>query len=376
MNNGAGLQTAPIALIGFDRPDYFRRVLDSLFAQRPVAPDPSRIYLFQDGAINPWSREQKAEPAALAEVRAEFLRRCPEVNLHAAEENLGIAANIRRAERFLFEQLDAPVGLFFEDDLVLAPHYLEMLGRLVQLAESNGRVAYVAAFGDPQRSFAEYESRLIPLYNHWGFALFRRHWRDIDAMLAPYYRLLEGIDYAYRDNERIFDLFADMGLANSGTSQDGMKAVACARLGLARLGTRRAHAEYIGAQGAHMTPKVFRMLGYGQTAVSRKAELIDQSAFDGEVQDIIGFQEKRMRNLYQRLSELRKKFRSRPRSVHDMVLDAEAVRWVYRVMLLREIESEERLAGLVAQRITLETLVREIAASEEFQSRILKHPRT
>jgi GT2 family glycosyltransferase len=80
----------PIAILSFDRPDYLRAVLKSLFKQ--VSPH-DRIILFQDGAHNTYSGRHKADPIKIDSCVRLFHRYFPRGEVHLSDENLGIAWN-------------------------------------------------------------------------------------------------------------------------------------------------------------------------------------------------------------------------------------------------------------------------------------------
>ncbi|HEU4825046.1 MAG TPA: hypothetical protein VFS85_01120, partial [Dongiaceae bacterium] len=94
--------------------------------QRPGI-DPDRIHLFQDGAVNRYSGVRYADDSAIEACVRLFREVFPRGHVHASVPNIGTCENFLRAERFAFVTLKAPVAYFFEDDLVLSPHYVSAL---------------------------------------------------------------------------------------------------------------------------------------------------------------------------------------------------------------------------------------------------------
>ena len=139
----------PIAILSFNRPDYLVQVLDSLKAQ-PDGLQGREIALFQDGPISPSTGRAQCDPEDCKRNIELFRTRFPHGRVFDSKTNLGIALNIDRAERFVFETLGAEAGMFFEDDMVLSPFYLTVLERLIDLAKADERIGYVAAFGNFQ----------------------------------------------------------------------------------------------------------------------------------------------------------------------------------------------------------------------------------
>ena len=133
--------------MSFDRPDYLREVLESVARQKDCAVIDAGVYLFQDGAVNAASSEQRADPKDINECEKIFKELFPNGQAFVSPVNLGVALNFERAEKFVFEQLDSDAAIFLEDDLVLAPYYMEALNRLIQVALRDQRIGYVAAYG-------------------------------------------------------------------------------------------------------------------------------------------------------------------------------------------------------------------------------------
>ncbi|MEE4317585.1 MAG: class I SAM-dependent methyltransferase [Erythrobacter sp.] len=248
----------PIAVISYNRPDLLERFLASL-KQQTVAVNPSQVALFQDHG-------DPAEADCMAVFRAAF----PEGEVFQSDTNLGVALNIDRAERHVFETLGADVAYFFEDDLILGPHYLEALGQLADFALGEERVSYVAAYGSHRTDAAEQSERsgeLVLMDHKWGFALTRRQWERQKPIIEPYLEIIRQRPYRQRDNAAIKAYYHKLGYAQAGTSQDGAKDVAGAVLGTVKLMSLACFARYEGRDGLHMRPELFDELGYGKTEV-------------------------------------------------------------------------------------------------------------
>jgi hypothetical protein len=263
----------PIAVISFNRPQFLRQVLASLKAQRAGTLAEREIHLFQDGAVNRYSRIRYAYDMDIAASVDIFRNHFPNGTVHQSADNLGVCENYRRAERYLFEERELEVGYFLEDDLVLSPVYIEMMDRLCRWAETRPNVAYFAAYGDYYSGPADIAARrreLITLDHHWGFGLLRRHWRKMRGLLEPYYEIVSGNDYSRRDHRNIYALYTPYELAPRASSQDAAKAFACDRLGLWRVNCVVPFARYIGNVGQHMTPKAFAAIGFDRATVAKE----------------------------------------------------------------------------------------------------------
>ncbi|MFT8244188.1 DUF4214 domain-containing protein [Roseomonas sp. BN140053] len=284
--DGSGLLAPPIAILSFNRPALLQQVLDSLLAQQPAI-DPARLHLFQDGTLRHDGSDPPADREAAAACVARFRAAAPAGTVHLAPRNLGIAWNFDRAERHLFDILDSEIGFFFEDDMLLSPHYLAALEHLSRFALAEERVGYVAAYGDHRASpeaQATGHRQLVRMHHNWGFALTRRHWRRQRPIVEGYLRLLGDAPYAQRPAAAIHDYYASLGLPYHVTSQDGAKQVAGLALGTVRLTCLPSYGHYLGEHGTHYTPDLYAREDFGNTRLFPEApmgfDLPDDAALD------------------------------------------------------------------------------------------------
>lgn len=258
----------PVQILSFDRPQYLAPVLRSLHRQLPQG---APVALFQDGAYNAQSARWKADPARIAACVALFRQIFPWGEVHESPVNLGVAGNYRRAEEHCFRHLNAAQGLFLEDDLVLSRHYLAAIRRLLALAAADRRIAYVSACGNLWAGLWrqwQQRRRVMHMQENWGFAMTRTAWQEEQAFRTGYLRLLDGVDYSRRDNERIFAFYRDHGYEVPITSQDGARWIACLRLGRVRISTVACYGRYIGAQGEHSTQAHYDANGFARTRMA------------------------------------------------------------------------------------------------------------
>jgi hypothetical protein len=253
-----GRRSLYIAVLSFNRPSYLSEVLTSLAPQ--LSPN-DHCYLFQDGGWNPHSRIHRGAESVISECSETFARLIPSGRAFVSTVNLGIAANYRRAEEFLFDVLKAPAALFLEDDLTLSPHYLDVTADLLDIAANQPNIGYVSAYGDFWASLEdqhEREGQLQPMHENWGSALTRESWLKQKPIREMYWALVEHCDYRQRDGKKIWQLYQDLGYKMHYTSQDASRWVACAARDLVRITPRTCHARYIGEFGEHMLSADFR----------------------------------------------------------------------------------------------------------------------
>lgn len=258
-----GVTRVPVVIYSFDRPDYLERLLRGLLAQVQVRPDPARVFLLQDGAVSPRTGFRYGRPLRMRHCVEAFRTLFPEGQVLAAEHNLGIADNILRGQRHVFETLGEELGYFFEDDLEPGPLYLAALEAMRAATEPMAdRVAYFAAYGEHEAPLPGPEVRVMRLGHHWGFGLRRGTWRRIQAFLPAWWEEVRRTDFPGRNRLRLLKVYRDWEVAVDGVAEDAASELACAALGLARLNTDVGFARYIGEHGEHFNPAIFRQLGF------------------------------------------------------------------------------------------------------------------
>ena len=166
------MPTVPIAIISFNRPDLLAILLDSLKDQKHFDLSNQRIALFQDGWMDQENGNSLIDPSISDECIRIFKERFLNGYVFAGATNLGIAFNIDRAERFIFEELGAEAGIFFEDDLELGHFYLSTLQKFIEQALEDERIGYVSAFGNPRLTNANMDAKFVqthPTSSSLGF---------------------------------------------------------------------------------------------------------------------------------------------------------------------------------------------------------------
>ena len=179
--------------------------------------------------------------------------------------------NYERAEQFVFSELNASWGLFFEDDLALQANYIKTLEHLGEKFLKDDRVGYIAAYGDHRKSLELQEQAkrsLINLGHFWGFLLYRRHWEKMRPQLQQFLSIVQERDYRQRNFDgKIRDLIRSWGYKSIVDSQDWVKKVITLSTGTIGINTLVCYAQYIGRLGLHMRSEQFEEMGYANTSV-------------------------------------------------------------------------------------------------------------
>ncbi|QRM35617.1 hypothetical protein [Microvirga sp. VF16] len=269
----------PIGVMSFARPDFLEPVLASLRAQLGVDWSQREIFLFQDGAVNAYSQVRKAEDHLIDQSVELFKKYFPNGHVFRSEANIGVCENFLRAETHFFEVLKADCAYFFEDDMVLAPQYLQVMDRLAAASIESRFVGYFAAYGHLRASLQtqhQNAARIERIDHHWGFGLVRSHWLELHQWLKPYYDLVVGKEYRRRPTPEILAYFRSRGIPLGVSSQDDVKKIGTYMLGRIGINTFPVLGKYIGNRGEHMNEVLFEKLGFQNSVMyDRPVETID-----------------------------------------------------------------------------------------------------
>jgi hypothetical protein len=258
-----GVSRVPIVIFSLDRPDYLERLCRGLLAQVQVRPDPSRVFLMQDGAVSPRSGYRYGDAARMQRCVEVFRDLFPQGEVLPAKDNLGIADNILRGQRHVFVKLDEELGYFFEDDLEPGPLYLAALEAMRLATEPfANRVAYFAAYGSHKAPKSGPAVGVMQLAHHWGVGLRRGPWRRIQRFLVDWWAEIRRVDYRGNNHLRLLQVYRGWDVAFHGVEEDSATSLACASLRMARINTDVSFGRYIGEHGQHFTPGLFRRLGF------------------------------------------------------------------------------------------------------------------
>ena len=131
------MNTAPILLFVYNRPEHVRRCVDSLLANDLAAE--SELFVFSDAA------KDEASKSEVSEVRR-FVRSIDGfrvVHIVERDENWGLARSIIDGVTQTLERYDRVIVL--EDDLVLAPYFLQFMNDALEIYNNEGRVGHIQA---------------------------------------------------------------------------------------------------------------------------------------------------------------------------------------------------------------------------------------
>lgn len=271
-----------ILLLGFNRVDYFQQTLSALEANSAAHECDLHVYL--DGG-------EKARQSELVELVQSSTFENPTFVLR--QENWGIGRHLIDARRTLFDIHAYDRVILLEDDMLLAPSYIQTVMDLSDWSQQFSDVGTVMAY-NINHDAAELQANQLPHVvatnrHFWGYAMTREVWDIIRHIIYDFERkYLSKNTYRDRSHFRIRWMFMRSVMSKkrhirtgknlippecltppfpriprkSPTSQDAITALALWHHGFGRITTRVSRAEYIGVEGFSFSPKLYADFGF------------------------------------------------------------------------------------------------------------------
>ncbi len=172
---------APIVLFVYNRPEHTRRTLAAL-AANPLAAE-SDLVIYADGPETPEHGASVAQAREVARAAAGF----KSAKLIERGANIGLANSIITG----VTEVCANHGraIIVEDDLLVAPGFLEFLNAGLRRYESEPDVMQVSGYSYPAHDGSIPPTFFLPMVSCWGWATWARAWSRFDAAMSLLPRL-------------------------------------------------------------------------------------------------------------------------------------------------------------------------------------------
>lgn len=171
------MTSVPVLLITFNRPEYTRKVLESILAAKP-----EDLYVFQDGARE-GNEDDKRKCAEVKNV-VEETTSGSEVRLHTfcSDKNMGCGRGPMTAISWFFDNVEQ--GVIFEDDCLPNPSFFPYCEELLDKYKDDERVGFIGGCNYGYKTGTN-ESYVFGSGHHqtWGWATWRRTWKLFDYYL-------------------------------------------------------------------------------------------------------------------------------------------------------------------------------------------------
>ena len=164
-------QLAPILLFVYNRPEHLKRCVQSLLNNR-LATD-SDLYIFSD------AQKTEADKLSVNQVRA-FIREIVgfrNVSIIERESNWGLARSIIDGVTAMIDKYGKVIVV--EDDLVVAPFFLQFMNDALMIYEDEPRVGHIQACDFTQDPNLP-DTFLIKWTGSWGWATWQRAWKHFN----------------------------------------------------------------------------------------------------------------------------------------------------------------------------------------------------
>ena len=271
-----------ILLLGFNRVDYFQQTLNALEANKAAHECDLHVYL--DGG----EKARQSELVMLVEASS-----FEDPTFVLRDENWGIGRHLIDARRTLFDDLSYERIILLEDDMLLAPSYIQTVVDLSDWSQQFCDVGTVMAYNinhDSAELQANQMSHIVATNRHfWGYVMTREVWNIIKHIIYDFEaKYLSKNTYRDRSHFRIRWMFMRSIMSRkrnqrsgkrlipnecltppfpriprkSPTSQDAITALALWHHGFGRITTRVSRAEYIGVEGFSFSPQLYADFGF------------------------------------------------------------------------------------------------------------------
>lgn len=162
---------APILLFAYNRPQHLKNTLEAL--KNNVLAAESDLFVYADAP------KTEADNEAVKQVRETIhaISGFKSVNITERAENWGLARNVIDGVTTLVEQYGKVIVL--EDDLVVAPHFLEFMNDALITYQDEPRVGHIQACDFTQDPSLP-DTFLIKFTGSWGWATWQRAWKHFN----------------------------------------------------------------------------------------------------------------------------------------------------------------------------------------------------
>jgi hypothetical protein len=279
-NFSAPTSDTAIALVTWNRPQYFSQVVHGLALNKEIGKLP--VFCFMDKPT------LDVEKATVEAQRRILLDQIPHAIPIIRPINFGCGRNIIDARRQLFDKLHFKRAFIFEDDMIPSYNYLEFVTNMMNWAEENysdvGTVQgwNICGFSQEEK-YRRRRDVTASFTNRWGYLQRKDAWDCVKAEMYTYEKLFLFAQYyhqrPHRSIQHWFQIKTGKTPVNRGdkkfpissnskahwssllksmpTGQDGVSMVLDHVHGWKRLASVVNRGKYIGKIGIHMSPQRF-----------------------------------------------------------------------------------------------------------------------
>ena len=234
------------AIISFNRPRYFRKVIASVYQQNVP------IHVFQDAGITKKDQESVDVCINISQRKRAII--------HPVSKNIGNGKNQLRALDYMSEHYTH--FLLVEDDALLGKDYLQVCLAMTRVVDVFSVNAGFRRLGSDTQKIRLTNTKDQPSV-HW-FAEFytSSKWKELRSVYMQYFRFIENVRYRDRPHNKIRRLFASHGFRIPQTSQDAGRDFALFVTNQHRATMEVNRGFYLGKRGMHFNDTVYTRYGF------------------------------------------------------------------------------------------------------------------
>lgn len=177
----AEFECPPVLIVGFNRPDLLKQVLDEVRKARP-----KHLFLALD-----YPRPSRPDDIPRYEECKKVFEQIDwdcEVKRNYASANMGCGGRMQSAISWMFEYVDR--GVILEDDIVANPSFFRFCGELLERYKDDTRVGMISGC-DEHRHMSKIKTFgdsyfFDRMNNITGWATWRRAWQKYDPLLKDW----------------------------------------------------------------------------------------------------------------------------------------------------------------------------------------------
>ena len=175
------MSNSPIALFVYNRPHHTRHTVEAL--QRNEKSKDSDLFIFSDAARSAHSIPQVSAVRDYIATVTGF----KSVRIIEREKNLGLANSVINGVTQLCRDYGKVIVL--EDDLVVAPEFLEYMNLALEKYKDESKVMQISGYLFPVQLDIKDDALFLPLTTSWGWATWARAWNLFDPDAKGYKQL-------------------------------------------------------------------------------------------------------------------------------------------------------------------------------------------
>ncbi|MBI2602104.1 MAG: glycosyltransferase [Deltaproteobacteria bacterium] len=173
------MEYAPIAVFAYRRLGHLRQALDALFKNPEIKR--SKLFIFSDGPKN----EKQVDEIGLVRAYVSCLDH-PELKIISSERNKGLSNSIISGVSSILSKHETVIVV--EDDLVVAPNFLDFMNRSLDRYAPNKSILSVSGFSYPVAYPKDFSQDVIltQRFSAWGWGTWKSAWDNTDWEMKNY----------------------------------------------------------------------------------------------------------------------------------------------------------------------------------------------